>query len=294
MNGLLYDVLARSRLLRDFKRAFRDATRLSLKLVPKNAETRYITDASNTFCALMATSAAGCGVCIEVRKKLEQRFERKLAPQKVCCFAGMVDVAVPVVIAGKHVATLFGGQVFCQKPGTRQFERLGRQLRHWGMNTELRLAKRAYFQTPVVSPKEFGGAVRLLTVFANQLAESANRLLLAKHREEPEAITRAKTFARERAGDRVTLRDVAARAHLSKYYFCKTFKKSTGMTFTEYLSRLRIENAKKELDDPRLAVTAVSDRAGFNSISQFNRAFRRYEGRSPTAYRAALRRRADR
>ena len=292
MNSPIYDALARSRLLREFRRGYRDATRLSLKLVPKNAESRYITDTTNSFCALMRTNAAGCGVCVEVRKKLERRFERKLAPQKVCCFAGMVDVAVPVVIAGKHVATLFGGQVFYQRPGPRQFERLGLQLREWGMKAEIRLAKRAFFQTPVVSPKEFRGAIRLLTVFANQLAESANRLLLAAHREEPEAITKAKAFARERAAERVTLREVAAHAHLSRYYFCKAFKKSTGMTFTEYLSRVRIENAKNELDDPRLAVTEVSGRAGFNSISQFNRAFRRYEGRSPTAYRRALRRRA--
>jgi AraC-like DNA-binding protein len=115
---------------------------------------------------------------------------------------------------------------------------------------------------------------------------------LAKRREEPEAISKAKTFARERAGGRITLRDVSAHVHVSKYHFCKTFKKSTGMTFTEYLTRLRIENAKKQLNDPRLAVTVVSDHAGFNSISQFNRAFHRYEGRSPTAYRAALHRRA--
>jgi AraC-like DNA-binding protein/ligand-binding sensor protein len=292
MNAPIYDALANSRLLRDFKRGFRDATRLSLKLVPKSAEARFITDAGNPFCALMMTSAAGCGVCIEVRKKLERRFERKLAPQKVCCFAGMVDVAVPIVIAGKHVATLFGGQVFCQKPGLRQFQRLGRQLQEWGMKAEIRLAKRAYLQTPVVSPREFRGALRLLTLFADQLAESANRLLLAKRREEPEAISKAKTFARERAGGRITLRDVSAHVHVSKYHFCKTFKKSTGMTFTEYLTRLRIENAKKQLNDPRLAVTVVSDHAGFNSISQFNRAFHRYEGRSPTAYRAALHRRA--
>jgi AraC-like DNA-binding protein/ligand-binding sensor protein len=292
MNSPTYEALTRSRLLRDFKRGFRDATRLSLKLVPKDAGARYLTDASNSFCALMATHAAGCGVCVEVRKKLERRFERKLTPQTVCCFAGMVDVAVPVTIGGKHVATLFGGQVFCHKPGRRQFERLGRQLREWGMRTEFRLAKRAYFQTPLVSPKEFHGAVRLLTVFADHLAESANGLLLARHREDPEAVTRAKSFAREHAAERVALRDVAAHVHLSKYYFCKAFKKSTAMTFTEYLSRLRVEHAKKELGDPWLTVTTVSHRAGFNSISQFNRAFLRYEGRSPTAYRAAALRRA--
>lgn len=129
MNGVIYGALARSRQLRDFKRGFRDATRLSLKLVPKGAAGHYVHGANNSFCALMATTSASCAVCIEVRNELERRLERKLAPQKVCCFAGMVDLAVPVVVSGRHVATLLGGQVFRKRPGPAQFERLRRQLR---------------------------------------------------------------------------------------------------------------------------------------------------------------------
>ena len=197
MNGVIYGALARSRQLRDFKRGFRDATRLSLKLVPKGAAGHYVHGANNSFCALMATTSAGCAVCIEVRDELERRLERKLAPQKVCCFAGMVDLAVPVVVSGRHVATLLGGQVFRKRPGPAQFERLRRQLREWGLAAELRQAKRAYFQTPVVSEKQFRGAVRLLTVFASQLAESANRLLLASHGQEPDLIIKAMTSRTE-------------------------------------------------------------------------------------------------
>jgi AraC-like DNA-binding protein/ligand-binding sensor protein len=294
MDALIYDVLAKSRVLREFKRGFREATGLSLTLAPTDGPPRRLPDASRSFCALMAQTAAGCGACMEVRQRLEQRLGRDLAPQKVCCFAGMVDLAVPIVVGGRHAATLFGGQVFCHRPGPRQFEHLGRQLRERGMIGELRQAKRAYFQSPVVSPRQLRGAVRLLTIFASEMAESANRLLLAARSEDPEAVAKAKIFARDHAHERVALCDVAAHVHLSKYHFCKTFKKSAHMTFTEFLSRLRIENAKRALGDRNLSVTQVSDRAGFNSIAHFNRVFRRYAGRSPTAYRVWLRRQANR
>jgi AraC-like DNA-binding protein len=76
--------------------------------------------------------------------------------------------------------------------------------------------------------------------------------------------------------------------HVSRHYFCKIFKQTTGITFTGFVARVRGEKAKRLLSDPRLRITDVADSAGFSSFSQFNRVFHRYAGNSPTAYRAAL------
>jgi AraC-like DNA-binding protein len=286
----VYNVLTRSKLLRDVERAFRDATGLSLKLV-RSAEPPLrlaLGRHENTFCALMATSAPACAACLEVQRELQRRLGRKLAPQEICCFAGMTDLAVPGVVSGENVATLLGGQVFQQKPGRRQFDRVARQLRQWGMDDRLRQIKRAYFRTPVVSEKQFQGAVRLLAMLAMQLAESATRYLVAARRDEPPSVRQAKNFVYAHAGERVTLRQIADHVHVSKHYFCKIFKQTTEMTFTEFVARVRVENAKKFLADPRLRMAEVADSTGFYSISQFNRVFRRYTGKSPTGYRAAL------
>jgi AraC-like DNA-binding protein len=90
----------------------------------------------------------------------------------------------------------------------------------------------------------------------------------------------------------VTLRQTAAHVHVSRHYFCKIFKQASGITFTEFVARVRVDKTKGLLSDPRLRITDVADGAGFTAISQFNRAFRRYAGSSPTAYRAALLRQA--
>jgi AraC-like DNA-binding protein len=77
--------------------------------------------------------------------------------------------------------------------------------------------------------------------------------------------------------------------HVSRFYFCKLFKKATGMTLTEYVSRVRIERAKTLLVDPTMRISEVVFAAGFGSIPRFNSVFKRYVGMPPTEYREALR-----
>lgn len=293
MSSVLYDALARAPWLRTVERAFRDATGLSLKLVPSGEPLRpqRASKDANAFCGLMATSAGACAACTKVQRELQRRFERKLAPRSVCCFAGMTELAVPVVVGGQHVATLLGGQVFRQKPSRRQFDRVARQIRQWTTPAMFGEIRRAYFQTPVVSAKALQGALRLLTVLAAHLAESASRQLLATHKYEPLCVTQAKQFVQAHAGERVTSRRIAEHVHVSQHHFCKVFKQGTGMTVTEFVARVRVEKAKGLLGDPQLRVTDVADRAGFNSISQFNRVFRRYAGSSPTDFRTEFLRR---
>jgi AraC-like DNA-binding protein len=154
------------------------------------------------------------------------------------------------------------------------------------MHSSLSQIKRAYFHTPVVSDKQVEGAMQLLTILARQLAESAHSNLLAAQKHEPPSVTEAKHFVHAHAGDRVTLRQTAEHVHVSRHYFCKLFKQATGLTFTEFVARVRVEKAKGSLKDPRISITHAAEAAGFNSISQFNRVFRRYSGSSPSAYRA--------
>jgi transcriptional regulator GlxA family with amidase domain len=63
------------------------------------------------------------------------------------------------------------------------------------------------------------------------------------------------------------------------------FKKSTGLTFTDYLSRVRVEKAKDLLMNPRLRVSDIAYMAGFQSLTHFNRLFRRLTGECPTCFR---------
>ena len=64
--------------------------------------------------------------------------------------------------------------------------------------------------------------------------------------------------------------------------------KATGINFTDYLSRVRIEKAKNLLLNPNTRVSEVAYAVGFQSLTHFNRVFKKILGQSPTEYRSQL------
>jgi AraC-like DNA-binding protein len=86
----------------------------------------------------------------------------------------------------------------------------------------------------------------------------------------------------------LSLGQVAKAVNTSTFYFCKMFKKATGLNFTDYVSRLRIEKAKNLLLNRNLRVSEIAYEVGFQSLTHFNRVFKRIMGQSPTEYREQL------
>ncbi len=82
----------------------------------------------------------------------------------------------------------------------------------------------------------------------------------------------------------ISLEIIAEKVHMSKSSFCKYFKKRTKTTFTEYINGLRIAKASKLLSESDLTISEVCFTSGFNSLSYFNRQFKKRKNISPTAY----------
>jgi len=116
----------------------------------------------------------------------------------------------------------------------------------------------------------------------------SNQILVQHRNAEPPVITRAKAFVAEHQTEEIHLGEVAKAVNTSTFYFCKMFKKVTGINFTDYLSRVRIEKSKNLLLNPNLRVSEIAFEVGFQSLTHFNRVFKKILGQSPTEYRAQL------
>jgi len=149
-------------------------------------------------------------------------------------------------------------------------------------------AREAYFATPVLSRQKLESLATLLGVFADHLASHSNQIAVQKSCAEPPVITRAKRFIEEHHREDLSLGQVAASVHTSLFYFCKLFKRHTGVSFTEYVSRLRTAKAKKPLLNPNLRVSEIAYEVGFQSLTHLNRVFKRILHESPTEYRQRL------
>lgn len=291
MKPLAFEDLARLPVIPFYETAFRKATGVALKVVPPG-DCRPGLDfrsTGNAFCALAACAPASAAACLETEGQLQRSVSRKLAQQQAYCYAGLTVVAVPILVGGQHVATLMSGQVFRREPTERDFQLVVKMLGD-GVDADwLKQARKTYFETPVLTAERFQAALQLLNVFAQYVTEFASRQALASIAPEPEAVASAKQFVQDHVEEPITLDQVIEHVHVSRFYFCKLFKKATGMTLTEYVARVRVEKAKSLLVDPSLRISEVVFAAGFGSVPRFNTVFRAHVGMAPTEYRASLR-----
>ena len=116
----------------------------------------------------------------------------------------------------------------------------------------------------------------------------SNQILVQQQNAEPPVITRAKAYILEHQADNLRLGQVAKAVNTSLFYFCKIFKKATGLNFTDYLSRIRVEKSKNLLLNPNLRISEIAFEVGFQSLTHFNRVFKKILGQSPTEYRSQL------
>jgi YesN/AraC family two-component response regulator len=98
-------------------------------------------------------------------------------------------------------------------------------------------------------------------------------------------IQQAQKFIHNNFSAAISLDQVAETACLSKYYFSRLFKETTGLTYPSYLNRVRIEQAKKLLDIGALSITDVGYSVGYASMTHFDRIFKKLVGSSPSQYR---------
>lgn len=284
----LIETLAGSKIYQDYERAFGEATGLSVVL--RSVESWQLPHhgkrLENRFCSLLAQKSRACGACLQTQQRLSELGTHE--PKTVVCQAGLSDTVVPVRMGDQLIGFLATGQVFCKKPTETQFNRTRKLLTEWGVAADPADLRKAYFDTRVMSSREQESVIRLLSIFAEHLSMVSNQIVLQEQNAEPASITHAKRFIAEHQTEELSLEQVARAVHMSKFYFCKMFKKATGINFTDYLSRARTERAKNLLLNPSLRVSEIAYEVGFQSLTHFNRVFKRILGRSPTAYREQL------
>ena len=101
-------------------------------------------------------------------------------------------------------------------------------------------------------------------------------------------VKRVIAYMHERLGMDMSLEEIAAVAHMSRYHFCVAFKKSTGLTPFECLTRMRMKTAHDLLSNSSLSIAEIGLAVGYASGAAFSTAFRRLCGSSPRAYRSQL------
>jgi AraC-like DNA-binding protein/ligand-binding sensor protein len=285
----LFIKLLESPLFATYRHAFTNATGLSLELISTDENARALRrrkKRQGSFCQLLnETYDKGlCPGCVRSCQKLWSSAEDQ--SRTTTCFAGLRETAIPVRSGQTTIALLTTGQVFTSPPDDIRFDAIEKELEEVGASRkQIKELHDAWSTTRVMPVDQYEGTITLLAAFALQLSDLFNRLLLEETHQEPNVVVRAKQYINAHLEDRIYLEDVAQQVGVSTFYFCKLFKRTTGLTLTEYVNRRRIERVKQKLLNPQARVTEVAYEVGYQSLSQFNRSFLKFVGVSPTKFR---------
>lgn len=243
-------------------------------------------DGSNAFCDAMLRSGQHCKACMETQEAVEANTVNE--PRSVTCLGGICQTGVPVRLGETIVGFVVVGPVLLGVPTTRQFHRTLAVMRRTGIRVNESELREAYFRSPSLPAEHHGPIVQMLIVFAEHLSLLADQVLVQKQHSEPESITKARKFIQENLAEPLRLKDAARSASLSTSYFSRMFKKSTALGFSEYLARVRVEQARKLLLKPNMHVSEVAFAVGFQSVTHFNRVFKKLTGHTPGEYRQRI------
>ena len=287
-NGQLLESLSHSEMFQNYRRAYVDAVGLPLSLRPVESWRLPFQGSpkENAFCALMGSQSHTCAACLQLQGKLTRASLDK--PATRMCAYGLCETAVPVKLGPETIGFLQTGQVLRQTPSEASFQRAVKYAATCGADIDDAQTKRAYFQTPVFTQTRIDAVAGLLSAFADHLAMRGNQLMMqATHGESP-LVTKAKEYIRDHFTENLSLNRVSKVVNTSRFYFCKQFRKSTGLVFTEFVSRTRVERATNLLLNPNLRICEIAFAVGFESLVHFSRMFKKINGRSASAYRARL------
>lgn len=284
----LVEALATSRLYREYERAFVEAIGVPLTLRPPETwqlpyhGKRY----ENPYCAFLAAKSRSCAACLRTAQRLSRLATTQ--PATVTCASGLSETAVPIRVGERLVGFLQTGQVFTKPPTTSQFERTATLLAQWDVAVRKEQLREAYFATRTLTPAQHQSVISLLMIFGQHLSMVGDQIAVWSLNSEPPVIARARSYILEHQAEDLSLGQVARAVNASSFYFCKLFKKATGINFIDHVSNLRIEKAKNLLLNPDCLISEIAFEVGFQSLTHFNRVFKKITGQSPSQYRAQL------
>ena len=128
-------------------------------------------------------------------------------------------------------------------------------------------------------------AEQLFDYLMSEILTSYEKAAAEKAQEDNRPIRLAKRYINEHYQQPITLEDVSNAVGFNPTYFSSLFKKETGKTFVEYVSGVRMEQAKTLLKESTLGVAAVCEAVGYSDVKYFTKGFIKYTGLKPNEYR---------
>ena len=163
-----------SRLFQNLVVVFPKVTGLRLKILSSVAWMDAVQEdpQPHPFCKAMASNPKGCVFCQQAQVQLRRCGCPQPQPCEVKCFTGLTKLAVPVIVAEKHLATLVAGPMHTARPPANALKTLVSELQMPTEEAGRANVEQAFWQIPVLTPDQRSATQQIMTLFAAGLAAS--------------------------------------------------------------------------------------------------------------------------
>ncbi|CAN7737554.1 helix-turn-helix transcriptional regulator [Paenibacillus sp. LjRoot56] len=127
--------------------------------------------------------------------------------------------------------------------------------------------------------------VEQLEQYFETLVKEAARLVRLKKEERDPIVSFVFTYTEEHYAEDISLEQVAGKLNITGGYLSTYFKEKTGMNFVDYINEFRIKQAMNLLQQSEMKIQDIAIATGFQSLSSFNRTFKKFSGVTPSEYR---------
>ncbi|MDC7287291.1 response regulator [Blautia schinkii] len=125
----------------------------------------------------------------------------------------------------------------------------------------------------------------VLTLLSKTILDSCKASFNTRKQEANKPVREAKNYIKAHLKETISLEQISTVAGFNSSYFSSLFKKETGITFSEYLIQVRMEQAKELLKGTDWNISVICEEVGYSDLKNFNKNFKKYTGLRPNEFR---------
>ena len=239
---------------------------------------------SMPFCDLAKSTRKGFDTCMNCKNRANQRAIKTGEAFAGLCAFGLYEAAMPVVIEGKTVCIIYLGN------GVVDRDRAMKRLKSTCAGT---LSPAGQMLALLDNCQETDEEKAMMVC---RMLDSYIRLLYEIYKDMPQeegayhwVVYNLKKYAEDNYSQTFTLENVCRLYFINEKYAGKLFKEQIGISFHEYLTNIRLDQAAKLLRNSEKRIIDIAMQCGFNNVTYFNRIFHRCYQISPGQYRKRYR-----
>ena len=276
---------AQSKILNEYHLALFRLTGIVTDYINRNNETFSVCPASdcNPLCRLIRTYPEGREACNRSTCENLAICRKERRSRHYRCYAGLIDIIVPLFSAHSYLGALTTGQIFDTPPTPEKFREFLETHRYLKESEEE--LQQLFFGIRVYAEEQLAALVNLLEIFGNYVIETEDKLKFLESVNEKRQIQAARSFMELHYASPLSINYVASQVSLSESHFCHLFKQETGTSPIQYLNRIRISHAMELLRNSDKSITEIAMKCGFSNLTHFNRMFHKFSSKNPRNYR---------